>query len=84
MKPTDFASLEIRDWQQALAEQRQAEHEQDEARKRSEALTFYFLRRRVQALRQRAALLLAKVVEKKLSLRRGPRHSDGRANRGRH
>lgn len=34
MKPTDFASLEVEAWQQALAEQLQAERMQNEARQR--------------------------------------------------
>lgn len=67
MKPTDFASLEIETWQQALAEQLQAERMQNEARQCSEAARFYSLRKQVRTLRQRAALLLVKVVEKKLS-----------------
>jgi len=72
MKPTDFAAVEIQAWQQALTEQRQAERLQDNARRCSEPAKFYPLRRQVRMLRQRAALLLAKAVEKKLSVPRGP------------
>lgn len=67
MKPTDFASLQITAWQLALAEQRKAERMQHEARQRSEAASSYLLRNQVKTLRRRAALLLARVVEKKLS-----------------
>lgn len=69
MRPTDFASLEIKAWQHVLAEQERTERMQDAALERSDAATFYALRGRVRVLRQHAALLLAKAVEKKLSLR---------------
>lgn len=72
MKPTDFAFLEISAWQQALTEQRKAERMQEEARRSSEAARFYALRKQVKALRQRAALLLASAVEKKLSFHSRP------------
>lgn len=67
MKATDFAAIELNAWERALKEQREAERMQSEARARQEPAEFYALRNQVRVLRTRAALLLAKAVEKKLS-----------------
>ena len=67
MSPTDFAAAELDLWEQALREQRGAEEELNEARRRLRPKRVIELMPVLQALRTRADLLLAEAVKVKCS-----------------
>lgn len=65
-EPTDPAAQELALWQVALNEQRAAERQLDVARRGRKPRSIYPLHAKVEALRNRADMLLAKAVETKL------------------
>lgn len=67
MTPTDFAAAELDLWEQALREQRRAEADLNEARRRRRPKRVIELMPVLQALRRRADLLLAEAVKVKCS-----------------
>ena len=67
MTPTDYAIEEFAMWERSLREQREAEEEFDEARRRRWAQRVIELMPQLQALRTRTDLLLADAVRVKRS-----------------
>ena len=65
-EPTDRAASELAMWEVAMQEQYEAERQLDIARRQKGSPSIYPLHAQVVALRNRAALLLAKAVETKL------------------
>jgi len=65
-EPTNRATEELAIWEIAMQEQYAAERQLEIARRSRGSLSIYPLHAQVMALRNRAALLLAKAVETKL------------------
>jgi hypothetical protein len=69
MIPSDYAVAELALWEQALREQRDAEIKLAAARRAKRGKELYKLLNQVEALRNRADLLVAQAVEVKRSFR---------------
>lgn len=68
--PSNYAAEELALWERALRDQREIERQVAAARKAKDMPEYYFLLDIEDQFRTRAALLLAKAVEKKLSFRK--------------
>jgi len=69
MTASEYAAVELSNWQQALAEQREAERELDAVCRHGPRQRAFELLAYVRALRIRADLWLAKAVEVKCKFR---------------
>ena len=78
MTPTEFATVELRVWERALQEQRDAEWELERARVTFGWIRIPSLRSQVEALRTCADLLLASAVRTKCMYRDGRVSSETR------
>jgi hypothetical protein len=69
--PSEFAAVELALWEQALQEQHTAERHLEQARRKGPRLHVAALTSQVEALRVRAALLLAEAVQAQCDFRHG-------------